>query len=135
MSGTIHIPIDEAGPTVSDVMMRGAKTVGPATPLAEARAVFVSPRKMLLLVTDGERFLGTLTPGDVPPEGDGPIGPHVRADAPRVSPDDPVSRALEIVESEGIVRIPVVDEARPAAGPGLLQLLTRGVLHLPVGAR
>ena len=131
MTDTVHIPVDEAGPTVSDVMMRGAETVGPATPLADAREVFVSPRKKLLLVTDGERFLGTLTPDDVPPEGDGPIEPHVRADTPRVAPDDPVSRALEIVESEGMTRIPVVDEARPAAGPGLLQLLPRGVLHLP----
>ena len=112
MSGTIHIPIDEAGPTVSDVMMRGAKTVGPATPLAEARAVFVSPRKMLLLVTDGERFLGTLTPDDVPAEGDGPIEPHVRADTPRVAPGDPVSRALEIVDSQGLTRIPVVEGDR-----------------------
>ena len=110
MSETIHIPIDEAGPTVSDVMMRGAESVGPATPLAEAREVFVSPRKKLLLVTDGERFLGTLTPDDVPPEGDGPIEPHVRADTPRVAPGDPVSRALEIVESQGLTRIPVVDE-------------------------
>ena len=109
MSSTVHIPIAEAGPTVNDVMMRGAETVGPATPLAAARDVFVSPRKKLLLVTDGERFLGTLTPGDVPAEGDGPIEPHVRADTPRVAPEDPVARALEIVETHGLTRIPVVD--------------------------
>ena len=36
MSSTVHIPIDEAGPTINDVMMRGAETVGPATPLADA---------------------------------------------------------------------------------------------------
>ncbi len=111
MSETVHIPVDEAGPTVNDVMMRGAETVGPATPLAEAREVFVSPRKKLLLVTDGERFVGTLTPDDVPDEGDGPIEPHVRGDTPRVAPEDPVSRALELVETEGMTRIPVVDEA------------------------
>ena len=109
MSSTVHIPIDEAGPTVNDVMMRGAETVGPATPLAQARETFVSPRKKLLLVTDGERFLGTLTPDDVPPDGDGPIEPHVRADTSRLSPDDPVARALEIYEAEGLTRIPVVD--------------------------
>jgi CBS domain-containing protein len=109
MSSTVHIPIAEAGPTVDDVMMRGAETVGPATPLAEAREVFVSPRKKLLLVTDGERFVGTLTPDDVPDEGDGPIEPHVRADTPRVAPEDPVARALEIVETTGMTRIPVVD--------------------------
>jgi len=109
MTSTVHIPIDEAGPTVNDVMMHTPETVGPATPLADARDVFVSPRKKLLLVTDGERFLGTLTPDDVPDTGDGPIEPHVRADTPRVAPEDPVARALELVESEGMTRIPVVD--------------------------
>ena len=110
MSDTIHIPVDEAGPTINDVMMRGAETVGPATPLAHAREVFVSPRKKLLLVTDGERFVGTLTPDDMPSEGEGPIEPHVRADTPRVAPEDPVAKALELVETEGMTRIPVVDE-------------------------
>jgi CBS domain-containing protein len=107
MSSTIHIPVDEAGPTVNDVMMRGAETVGPAMPLAEARAFF-TPRKKLLLVTDGDRFLGTLTPDDLPDTDDGPIGPHVNADAPRVAPADPVSAAMSLVAAEGMTRIPVV---------------------------
>jgi CBS domain-containing protein len=109
MTSTVHIPIAEAGPHVSDVMMRGPETVGPATPLSEARETFSSPRKKLLLVTDGERFLGTLVPGDVPAEGDGPIEAYVRADTPRVAPEDPVERALEMVAGEGMTRIPVVD--------------------------
>jgi hypothetical protein len=29
MSSTIHIPVDEGRPTVSDVMMREAESVGP----------------------------------------------------------------------------------------------------------
>lgn len=111
MSSTVHIPLAEAGPTVGDVMMRGAETVGPATPLAAAREVFASPRKKLLLVTEGDRFLGTLAPGDLPAEGDGPIEPHVRADTPRVAPSDPVAKALALVESDGMTRIPVVDSS------------------------
>ena len=107
MSSTIHIPLDEAGPTVNDVMMRGAETVGPDMPLADARAFF-SPRKKLLLVTDGDRFLGTLTPDDLPATDDGAIGPHVNAHAPRVTPDDPVSAAMALVATEGMTRIPVV---------------------------
>jgi CBS domain-containing protein len=107
MSSTIHIPLDEAGPTVDDVMMRGAESVGPDMPLADARAFF-TPRKRLLLVTDGDRFLGTLTPDDLPETGDGPIGPHVNSDAPRVTPDDPVSAAMALVASDDMTRIPVV---------------------------
>jgi len=109
MTETVHIPVDEAGPTINDVMMRGAETVGPATPLAQAREVFVSPRKKLLLVTDGERFVGTLTPDDMPDGGDGPIEPHVRGDTPRVAPEDLVAKAIELVETQGMTRIPVVD--------------------------
>ena len=33
----------------------------------------------------------------------------MRADTPRVAPGDPVARALELVETEGMTRIPVVD--------------------------
>ena len=108
MSSTIHIPVDEAGPSVSDVMMREAESVAPSMPLAEARAFF-TPRKKLLLVTEGERFLGTLTPDDLPDTDDGPIGPHVNPDPPRVTPDDPVSAAMALVEGEDMTRIPVVD--------------------------
>jgi CBS domain-containing protein len=115
MSSTIHIPVDEAGPNVSDVMMVGAESVGPDMPLADARAFF-SPRKKLLLVTEGDRFLGTLTPQDLPETGDGAIGPHVNADPPRVTPDDPVSAAMALVEGEGMTRIPVVDAGQRLQG-------------------
>jgi CBS domain-containing protein len=111
MSSTIHIPVDEAGPNVADVMMREAESVGPDMPLAEARAFF-TPRKRLLLVTEGDRFLGTLTPGDLPDSDDGSIGPHVNTDPPRVTPGDPVSAAMALVEGEGMTRIPVVDGDR-----------------------
>ena len=110
MSGTVHISLDEAnGSTVRDVMMREARSVGPATPISEVRETFASPSVKLMLVTDGERFVGTLGRDDLPAEGDGPIEPHVRADTPRVTPEDPVARALEIVETTGMTRIPVVD--------------------------
>ena len=81
----------------------------------EARAFF-SPRKKLLLVTEGERFLGTLTPADLPATDDGPIGPHVNADPPRVAPGDPVSAALDLVEDDDMTRIPVVDASDQLLG-------------------
>jgi len=115
MTSTIHIPVDEAGPTVSDVMMREAERVGPSMPLAEARAFF-TPRKKMLLVTEGERFLGTLTPADLPATDDGPIGPHVNPDPPRVAPGDPVSAALDLVEDDDMTRIPVVDASDQLLG-------------------
>src|SRR3954452_15336634 len=110
MSGTVHIPLDEAGGSVKDVMMREPRAVGPATPVADVRETFASPSVKLMLVTDGERFLGTLSREDLPAEADGSIEPHVRADTPRLSPDDAVESAMKLVREDGMTRIPVVDE-------------------------
>jgi CBS domain-containing protein len=112
MSPTVHIPIAEAGPAVQDVMLRDARTVEPSTPLAEVRAMFASPGVKLMLVAEGDRFLGTV-PRDAVLEraqdDRGTIGELVRNDAPRLRPDDPIAAALELVESSGATRIPVVD--------------------------
>jgi CBS domain-containing protein len=110
MSSTVHIPFDDAGPAVKDVMMLEPRSVGPDTPIAEIRDTFASPSVKLMLVTDGERFLGTVTRDDLPAEGDGPIGPHVRADTPQLSPEDPVDKALALFNEQGMSRIPVVTD-------------------------
>jgi CBS domain-containing protein len=112
MTDTVHIPVADAGPAVRDIMLREARSVGPDTPVADVRATFANPKVKLLLVADGERFLGTLGPGDLPAGDDGTIAAHVRGYAPRVTPDEPVARALELVEATGLSRIPVVDGER-----------------------
>jgi CBS domain-containing protein len=108
MSGTVHIPLEKAGETVKDVMMREPRAVGPETTLDEVRETFANPGVKLMLVTDGGRYLGTLSRDDVPADAVGPIGPHVRADTPHVSPDDPIDSALALVREQGMTRIPVV---------------------------
>ena len=110
MSGTVHIPFGDAGPAVKDVMMLEPRSVGPATPIADIRELFSSPSVKLMLVTDGERFLGTVTREDLPASGDGPIEPHVRSDFPHLSPDDPVDKALALFNEQGLSRIPVVTD-------------------------
>jgi CBS domain-containing protein len=116
MTDTRHIPIAEAGPAVRDVLLREARAVPPDTPVGEVRETFANPRVKLLLVADGDRFLGTIGPDDLPESGDGTIAAHVRADAPRVGPDDGVETALRLVEETGSVRIPVVDGDGRLAG-------------------
>ena len=123
MTDTVHIPIAEAGPTVGDVMLREARAIGPETPAAEVRETFANPKVKLLLVTDGERFLGTLSPDDLPAGAEGPVGPHVRADAPRVAPEDTVQHALELLDADGASRLPVVDAGDRLQG---LVCLNRG---------
>jgi CBS domain-containing protein len=109
MTETRHIPIGEAGPAVRDVLLREARAVPPDTPVHEVRETFENPRVKLLLVAEGDRFLGTIGPDDLP-AGDGTIAAHVRGDAPRVTPDDEVKTALALVEQTGLNRIPVVGE-------------------------
>ncbi len=106
MSSTRHIPLDAAGPTVRDVMLAEARTIPPDTPVGEVRETFANPRVKLLLVAEGDRFLGTLKPADVPQ--DGTIAAGVDASSPRLRPDDGIDRALELLEHSS--RVPVVGE-------------------------
>jgi CBS domain-containing protein len=106
MGTTRHIPLDQAGPTVADVMLAEARTIPPTTPVAEVRATFENPSVKLLLVTDGDRFVGTLAPDDVPEAGT--IEPAVDSRTPCLRPGDGIPRALELLEHTS--RVPVVGE-------------------------
>ena len=106
MGSTRHIPLDQAGPTVADVMLAEARTIAKDTPVEAVRETFENPSVKLLVVTDGERFLGTLAPDAVPETGT--IEPAVDMQAPCLRPHDGIPRALELLEHTS--RVPVVDE-------------------------
>jgi CBS domain-containing protein len=105
MGSTRHIPLAEAGPAVRDVMLAEPRTVSPHTPVDEVRETFAHPGVKLLLVADGDRFLGTLAPGDLPATGT--IEPGIVPDPPSLRPGDSIPRALELLEHTS--RVPVVD--------------------------
>ena len=104
MTATRHIPLEKAGPTVRDVMLAEARTIPADTPVQDVRETFANPRVKLLLVAEGERFLGTLSPGDVPAAGT--IAAGVDTDAPTLQPGDGIERALQLLEHSS--RVPVV---------------------------
>lgn len=106
MSSTRHIPLDQAGPTVADVMLAEARTISKDTPVEQVRETFANPRVKLLLVADGDRFLGTLGPDDLP--GQGTIEPAVDTHVERLLPTDSIARALELLGNTS--RVPVVGE-------------------------
>ena len=112
---TRNIPMADAGPQVGDVMLREPRAVAPETTVAEARATFENPRVRLLLVARDATFLGAVTREDVGPDvaDDAPLG-ELAADAARVLPEDPVARAIELLDAEASERLPVV------AGDGTL---------------
>jgi CBS domain-containing protein len=108
---TDHLPLRDAGPAVRDAMLLEPRATPAATPLAEARETFANPRvKLLLVVEEDGRFAGTLTPADLPAEGDGAIGDYANADAPRIGPDAPVAQAVEMLDATGTNRLPVVGD-------------------------
>ncbi len=121
MPSTRHLPLSEAGPHVRDVMLREARAVAPDTRLAQVRETFANPRVKLLLVADGERYLGTVAPADLPEHDDGTIAAYARADTPRLAPGDAVARALELLAE--VDRVPVVGDGGRLEG---LVCLNRG---------
>jgi CBS domain-containing protein len=107
---TRNIPVTEAGPSAADVMLRDPRAVPPGTTVAEARETFANPRVRLLLVAEGEAFLGAVTRDDVGPEVDDAqtLGALAGA-AALVRPEDPVDSVVGLLDTEGTDRLPVVD--------------------------
>lgn len=108
---TRNVPLADAGPRVADVMMREPRVVAPATTVAQAREAFENPRVRLLLVGRDGAFLGAVTRevvgADV--DGDTTLEELAGGDRALVRPDDPVSRALELLDAEQGERLPVVE--------------------------
>jgi CBS domain-containing protein len=110
---TDHLPLSDAGPAVRDAMLLEPRATPASATLTQAREAFANPHvKLLLVVADDGRFAGTLTREDLPAEGDGTVGEHVNADAPRISPDAPVAQAVEMLDGAGDARLPVVEDGR-----------------------
>ena len=115
---TRNIPVADAGPRVEDVMLRGPRTVGPETTVAEARAAFENPRVRLLLVARGDEFLGAVTRETIGDElgGDVTLEALATDEGPLVDPADPVDRAVELLELKQTDRLPVVTGDRTLVG-------------------
>jgi CBS domain-containing protein len=107
---TRNVPLAEAGPRVEDVMLREPRAVAPETTVAAARETFENPRVRLLLVARGDAFLGAVTREGIDPDvaGDTTLGQLAGAGGTLVRPEDPVTRAVELLEAEQTDRLPVV---------------------------
>jgi CBS domain-containing protein len=106
---SLHIPVEKAGPHVSDVMLGSPRALPADATVADARAAFENPKERLLLVCDGERFVAALAREDVAGADDAtPLTALSSGATPTLRPDDVVAAALEIV-GEDVERVPVVD--------------------------
>src|SRR4051794_108487 len=107
---TRNVPLQEAGPTVEDVMLRSPRTVAPDTTVGEARETFANPRVRLLLVARGDTFLGAVTRDSIPDDAvdDATLDGLAGDPGTLVAPEDPVAHAVELLESRDTDRLPVV---------------------------
>ena len=107
---TRNVPLTEAGPRVEDVMLREPRAVAPETTVAAAREAFENPRVRLLLVTRGDAFVGAVRREGIDADvaGDTTLDQLAGGDGALVHPEDPVDRAVELLEAERTDRLPVV---------------------------
>jgi CBS domain-containing protein len=115
---TRNIAIAEAGPRAADVMLDEPKTFPSTTTVADARAVFESPKQKLLVVCDDGRFVGAIRRDGLDGADDpsATIGAYVDPSVPVLGPDDPSDRVPELVAESGLTRIPVVGAAGELLG-------------------
>lgn len=93
-----NVPIEEAGPTVADVMIP-PETV---TTAEEVARVFESPRRHVVLMADADgTYLGTVTRERAQPRRE-----------TELSPADSIEHATQVIRETGEDRIPVTDGDR-----------------------
>lgn len=114
---SITVPLDSVGPRVGDAMLRSPRTLGPSTTVGEAREHFSRPLVLLLLVTDGDTYLGAVDRSDLVGRPDHEtLGSIASRRFPEVRPDDLIDRALELLESASGDRLPVLRDDGTLAG-------------------
>lgn len=115
---TENVPLGSAGPLVADVMLRAPRTVAPGATVADARRAFENPRERLLLVAGGATYVGVIGRDQLTGElsDQATLGELVQRDRARVTPDDTVSRALELLDANGTERLPVVTDGGELVG-------------------
>jgi Mg/Co/Ni transporter MgtE len=99
------------GLSVAAIIHAQLTTINSAATIAEARAYFAaSTSRRSAFVVDGDRFVGSLTPRDLPADGDpaAAVLPLTRVGA-TVRTDQPASVGRDLALAAASRRIPVVD--------------------------
>jgi len=114
-----NVQINEIdGLTVAAITHAQLSTINSTATVADARAYFAaSTSRRSAFVVDGGRYLGSLTPADLPSDGD-PSAPALalaRVGA-TVSPDDPAAVGRDLALAAESRRIPVIDADRRLLG-------------------
>lgn len=115
---TQHVSLEQAGDTVASVMMRGPRVWQADDDVASAHEDVANPRVKLLLVCDGDRFLGAVA-SDAAADAHEPatkLGTLADTHSPRISVDASPQDAVELMAQLSTSRLPVVDARGDLAG-------------------
>ncbi len=95
-------------------MLRSPDTVPGDMTVAAARRFLDNPRLRMLLVADDGRLIGAVSRDRLASESDGDVNLAGLADPAiaRIGPHETVDRVLELLDSAGTERLPVVDDDR-----------------------
>lgn len=114
-----NLRVDEIdGLDVAAVTHAKLSTVAAGATVAEARAYFAaSTSRRLAFVVDGERYVGSLTPGDLPAQGhdEDAVRPLARFGT-TVASDQPAAVGRDLALASDSLRVPVVDGDRRLLG-------------------
>jgi CBS domain-containing protein len=100
-----------AGLDVRDVMIPQPKTLPTTAKVADVRALFSNAHVRSAVLVDGQAYAGMIDRGSIPDEtpGDAPALPYSTRELATVTPDDPISLALERLDAAGALRLAVLD--------------------------
>jgi CBS domain-containing protein len=100
---------DLDGRTAADIMHERASTLPATATVGEVRAYFAeSDSRRLALFVDGERYVGSLTPDDLPEDDSARAADHARP-GPTVRAGAPATDARDAALAEPSARMPVID--------------------------
>jgi CBS domain-containing protein len=102
---------DVDGLTAADLVHRRLSTMPATTTVADVRAFFASSTSHhVALLTDGERYVGSIDAGTIPDEVDdsAPASDFAQP-GPRVDPGAPAASARDAALAEATLRVAVVD--------------------------
>jgi CBS domain-containing protein len=106
------IGVDQVdGLTAADLVHRRLSTMPAAATVAEVRAFFGSSTSHhVALLTDGERYVGSIDAGAIADDVDdsAPAAPFAQP-GPRVEPGDPAAGARDAALAQASLRVAVVD--------------------------
>jgi CBS-domain-containing membrane protein len=102
--------------TAADIVHRRVTTVPARATVGDLRAYFAeSDSHHLALLVDGERYVGSLTPADLPDDDSATAADFARP-GPTVSAAAPAGEARDAALADPSARLPVVDAAGALVG-------------------